>query len=126
MRRFHSVRKMGGEQFSQPYIDQLQCAISDHYASVMKQNEAKNVFSAARTPAVICACAAAFYILSGVLGTLGLMSFANIANVVMLAFVVMLCVWVYTRYTGEHREFGQIVDHIAEVLWDEVSEVNYS
>lgn len=126
LRRFHSVRKMGGEHFSQPYIDQLQCAISDHYASVMKQNEAKNVFSAARTPAVICACAAAFYILSGVLGTLGLMSLANVANVVMLAFVVMMCVWVYTRYTGEHREFGQIVDHIAEVLWDEVSEVNYS
>ena len=112
---------MGGEAFSQPYIDQLQSFIGDQFASLIKQNEAKNVFSAARTPAIIFACAAVFYTLSGVLGTLGLMSLANIANVIMLVFFTALSVWVYTRYTGEHREFGQIVDHIAEMLWDEVS-----
>lgn len=126
LRRFHSVRKMGGEQFSQPYIDELECAISDHYASLMRQNEAKNVFSAARTPAVVSAFAAMFYVLSGVFGTVGLLSLANICYIVMLSFVVALSVWVYTRYTGEHREFGQIVDHIADVLWDEVSTIHLS
>jgi atlastin len=112
---------MGGEQFSQPYIDQLESFITDHYSSVIRQNEAKNVFSAARTPAVIFACSVFFYVLSGILGTLGLMTLANIANVVMLVFVALLCVWVYARYTGEHREYGQFVDHVAEALWDEVS-----
>lgn len=113
---------MGGEQFSRPYTDQLESYISDHYACVIRQNEAKNVFSAARTPAVIFACSAVFYVLSGILGTLGLMTLANISNVAMLIFVALLSVWVYARYTGEHREYGQFVDRLADALWDEVSQ----
>jgi atlastin len=122
LRRFQSVRKMGGEQFSQPYVDQLESYICDHYACVIRQNEAKNVFSAARTPAVIFGCSAISYVLSGILGTLGLMTLANIANVAMLLFIALLSVWIYARYTGEHREYGQFVDRLADILWDEVSQ----
>jgi atlastin len=120
LRRFNTVRKMGGDDFSQPYIDQLQTSISDHYANFIKQNEAKNVFSAARTPAVMLACAAIFYILSGMLAIIGLLSLAFLANVLLFAFVGLFAIWAYSRYYGEAREFGQIVDHIADVLWTEV------
>jgi atlastin len=60
-------------------------------------NESKNIFKAARTPAVFFATAVIFYILSGIFGLVGMYSLANICNLFMGAAMLSLGVWAYIR-----------------------------
>jgi len=60
-------------------------------------NESKNIFKAARTPAVFFAAAVIFYILSGIFGLVGIYSLANICNLVMGTALLGLGVWAYIR-----------------------------
>lgn len=67
------------------------------YTQFRMHNESKNIFKAARTPAVFFALAVAFYILSGVFGLVGIYSVANLANLVMGISLVTLITWSYVR-----------------------------
>ena len=107
---------MGGEEFSRPYVEQLEADIDELYASLIRQNEAKNVFAAAQTPAVLTAVILLLYFMSGVLGMVGLTSFANIVNLLMMAVIAALGTWLYTRYTGEHAELGSLVEDRKSVV----------
>ena len=49
-------------------------------------------------------------------------STANVVNMAMLVAMCVLCMWIYVRYTGEHREWGVSIDDVAESLWDGVSD----
>jgi atlastin len=60
-------------------------------------NESKNIFKAARTPAVFFTTAVIFYILSGIFGLVGLYSLANMCNLAMSAAMLSLGVWAYIR-----------------------------
>ena len=111
---------MGGAEFSQSYGEKLQGEILELYENFIKHNESKNIFAAARTPAVFFALMVICYILAGVLGILGLESLANIVNLLMGVALVMLITWAYIRYSGEYREIGVHIDHIADVIWDVV------
>jgi len=44
----------------------------------------------------------------------------------MLAAMCVLCMWIYVRYTGEHRDWGVSIDDMAELLWDGVSTPSHS
>ena len=118
---FCGTRKMGGAQFSKSYQEQLETEIEELYENFKKHNEGKNIFSSARTPAVLFTVMAVAYVSSGVFGLVGLESFANLMNIVLGLFLVLLCTWVYVRYSGEHRNIGQSIDQIAELIWDNVS-----
>ncbi|KAJ8309354.1 hypothetical protein KUTeg_014228 [Tegillarca granosa] len=115
---FRVARKMGGPQFSQPFLEQLQTEIEQLYENFQKHNEGKNIFSSARTPAVLFTVLAIAYVLSGLFGIVGMESFANLMNVVLGVFLILLVAWVYARYSGEYRNVGQHIDHVADLLWD--------
>ncbi len=121
MQLFKSTRKMGGAEFSQSYAERLESEIVELYENFCKHNESKNIFAAARTPAVFFALLVVCYVLAGVLGILGLETLANVINLVMGLCVVMLATWVYVRYSGEYREVGVHIDHVADFIWDVVS-----
>lgn len=112
---------MGGPEFSQSYLDRLDTEISDLYSNFIRHNESKNIFAAAKTPAVLFFVIVACYFTSGVFGILGLNAVSNIINLAMLLVLVVLGVWVYSRYTGEWRDVGVAVDDIASSLWENVS-----
>lgn len=84
-------------------------------------NESKNIFKAAKTPAVFFAIAVLFYIASGVFGLLGVYSMANFCNLLMGLALVTLITWAYIRYSGEMVEFGRRLDEVALLLWEGVS-----
>ena len=67
------------------------------YAQFKLHNESKNIFKAARTPAVFFALAVVFYILSGVFGLVGMYSLANLANLIMGISLITLITWSYVR-----------------------------
>jgi len=71
--------------------------LEDLYGQFKMHNESKNIFKAARTPAVFFAAAVIFYILSGIFGLVGMYSLANICNLVMGAAMLSLGVWAYIR-----------------------------
>lgn len=64
----------------------------------MSHNESKNIFKAARTPAVFFALAVMCYIGSGLAGLFGVYSLANAFNTVMGVSLLTLALWAYIRY----------------------------
>ncbi|XP_072491937.1 atlastin-2 isoform X3 [Notamacropus eugenii] len=120
IRQFCSVKKMGGDEFCRRYQDQLEAEIEETYANFVKHNDGKNIFYAARTPATLFAVMFAMYIISGLIGFLGLTSIAVLCNLIMGLALIALCTWAYVKYSGEFREIGTMIDQIAETLWEQV------
>ncbi|XP_069673514.1 atlastin isoform X2 [Periplaneta americana] len=125
LHQFVTKRKMGGESFSESYKEKLDKDLEDLYGQFRMHNESKNIFKAARTPAVFFATAVIFYILSGVFGLVGIYSLANICNLVMGAAMLSLGIWAYIRYSGEMREIGAYLDEVANLLWDNIMKPTY-
>lgn len=114
---FSSTRKMGGEEFSQQYLDRLTEEIDQTFQNFAKHNEGKNIFAAARTPATLFAVVLAFYFVSGAFGLLGIYSLSNFCNLLMGLSLISLCLWGYVRYSGDMREVGAQIDNIANIIW---------
>lgn len=116
--QFTSKRKLGGEEFCQTYLDQLEKDLEEQYNSFKAQNESKNIFKAARTPAVYLTVAIFFYILSGVFGLFGIYTFANFSNLLMGIALMTLMLWAYIRYSGNLRDIGGTIDDMADTTWE--------
>lgn len=115
---FNSARKMGGSEFSQAYMEKLTTEIEELFVNFSKHNDSKNIFAAARTPAVLFSIMVICYIIAGVFGIIGLETFANLINLVMLAALVLLCTWAYVRYSGDYREIGMHIDGFVDIVWE--------
>uniref|UniRef100_A0A0K8TP26 Putative conserved plasma membrane protein n=1 Tax=Tabanus bromius TaxID=304241 RepID=A0A0K8TP26_TABBR len=115
--QFASKRKMGGEEFSEKYRERLELDLEETYSNFKAHNESKNIFKAARTPAVYFAIAIIMYILSGIFGLVGLYTFANFASLVMGVALLTLALWAYIRYSGELSDFGTKLDGLASLIW---------
>lgn len=118
MDQFTKKRKMGGEEFSETYRVKLEADLEELYAQFKAHNESKNIFKAARTPAVFFAIAVSCYVLSGVFGLFGMYTLANLCNMIMGISLLTLILWSYVRYSGELREMGEQLDEVANLLWE--------
>ncbi|ENN78293.1 hypothetical protein D910_10028 [Dendroctonus ponderosae] len=118
--QFEKKKKMGGDEFSAVYKEQLEKDIEETFLQFKSHNEGKNIFKSARTPAVFFAVAIAFYVVSGLFGLFGLYSLANICNLGMAAAFMVLVTWAYVRYSGEMREIGQVIDESANFIWENI------
>lgn len=118
LRQFQNKRKMGGEEFSQRYMEKLIKDMDESFLQFKAHNESKNIFKAARTPAVFFAIAVTMYILSGIFGLVGLYTIANICNLIMGSGLLTLVLWAYIRYSGEFREIGTQIDDLASTIWE--------
>ncbi|XP_065352608.1 atlastin isoform X1 [Cloeon dipterum] len=125
MGHFSSKRKMGGDEFSQIYKERLEADIDELFVQFKSHNESKNIFKAARTPAVFFTIAVFFYIMSGIFGLVGLYSLANLCNLIMGTALLTLALWAYVRYSGEMREIGTQIDEIANALWENIMKPVY-
>ncbi|XP_039860144.1 atlastin-2-like isoform X1 [Simochromis diagramma] len=119
VRCFRSVKKMGGEDFCRRYQEKLEAELDEAYANFSKQNDGKNIFYAARTPATLFAVMFVMYIVSVVTGFVGISSVATLCNLVMGLALTALCIWAYVKYSGEFREVGGFIDQVAETLWEQ-------
>lgn len=88
---------MGGDEFSEKYRERLEADLEESYLNFKAHNESKNIFKAARTPAVYFAIAVITYIFSGIFGLLGLYTFANFCNLIMGIALLTLALWAYIR-----------------------------
>ncbi|RLV98256.1 hypothetical protein DV515_00010958 [Chloebia gouldiae] len=120
VRLFRAVKKMGGEEFSRRYLQQLEAEIDELYIQYIKHNDSKNIFHAARTPATLFVVIFITYVLAGVTGFIGLDIIASLCNMILGLTLITLCTWAYIRYSGEYRELGAVIDQVAAALWDQV------
>ena len=120
LKHFHSMKKMGGPEFSTKFAEKLQEDMEELYVNFQKHNDSKNIFAAARTPAVFFSFMAALYILASVLGMLGLESLANVCNLFVVVFLLSICTWAYCRFSGEYVGVGVVIDTVADQLWEKV------
>uniref|UniRef100_U3JGM6 Atlastin GTPase 1 n=1 Tax=Ficedula albicollis TaxID=59894 RepID=U3JGM6_FICAL len=126
VRLFRGVKKMGGEEFSRKYLQQLEAEIDELYIQYIKHNDSKNIFHAARTPATLFVVIFITYVLAGVTGFVGLDIVASLCNMVLGLTLITLCTWAYIRYSGEYRELGAVIDQVAAALWDQALYKLYS
>ena len=118
--KFRSTKKMGGHTFSQMYEDRLSREIEEEYEEFVSLNNSKNIFYAARTPAVLFALIVTFYLISYVVGFIGVTVISSLANYGVGISILLLIAWSYVRYSGEYRDMGSKIDSIAELIWDKV------
>uniref|UniRef100_A0A8C5IU38 Atlastin GTPase 1 n=1 Tax=Junco hyemalis TaxID=40217 RepID=A0A8C5IU38_JUNHY len=126
VRQFRGVKKMGGEEFSRRYLQQLEAEIDELYIQYIKHNDSKNIFHAARTPATLFVVIFITYVLAGVTGFIGLDIIASLCNMILGLTLITLCTWAYIRYSGEYRELGAVIDQVAAALWDQALYKLYS
>ncbi|XP_051166542.1 atlastin isoform X2 [Leptopilina boulardi] len=125
LHQFQNKRKMGGEEFSQMYMEKLIKDMDDAFLQFKAHNESKNIFKAARTPAVFFAIAITMYIFSGIFGLVGLNTLSYACNVTMGVGLLTLALWAYIRYSGELREVGTKIDELASALWENLMKPLY-
>ena len=82
-KKFEKTRKMGSEEFCGRYLDQLMSSLDNIYESYRKQNEAKNIFTALRTPACIFSAMFGTYVASGFFSLFGVYPLANIFTLIL-------------------------------------------
>lgn len=94
--------------------------IEEMFQQFRSHNESKNIFKAAKTPAVFFVMVFVFYMVSGISGLLGITTVANLCSLMMMISFVTLATWAYIRYSGEFIAFGRILDEAALIIWDNV------
>ncbi|XP_061652069.1 atlastin-1 isoform X1 [Phyllopteryx taeniolatus] len=118
---FRGVKKMGGEEFSRRYLQQLAGEVDQVFVQYIKHNDSKNIFHAARTPATLFVVIFVMYVAAGVTGFVGVDVVASLCNMILGLALITLCTWAYIRYSGEYRELGAVIDQVAGALWDQGS-----
>ncbi|KAG7297694.1 hypothetical protein JYU34_018412 [Plutella xylostella] len=113
LHRFHSSRKMGGDDLSQTYCQQLTKELEDQLATYLERNEAKNIFKFIGTPAVLGCLVVLGYLVSLLGSTLGVQTLVSAGAAAAVAALVLLLVWVYARTTGSMRELSVQLDEFA-------------
>lgn len=125
MEQFVVKRKMGGDEFSESYKFKLETDIDEDFLKFKSQNESKNVFKSARTPAVFFAVAVACYFISGLFNFFGMYTVASGVNLIMGLALLILIMWAYIRYSGVHSELGSTIDDAANITWDNLLKPSY-
>ncbi|XP_032410918.1 atlastin-3-like [Xiphophorus hellerii] len=120
---FANTKKMGGQEFCDRYQAQLQRELGEMWQSLSKHNEAKNLFSAFRTPAVLFVLICLLYIVSGVLLFVGLTTFALVCDCGLGLLMVAMLVWAFIRYSGQYRPVGGAIDQAAGVVLEQATEM---
>lgn len=119
---FRSTRKMGGPDFGKLYEEKLSKEIDEAYENFCKHNDSKNIFNTARTPFVLVIMVIASYIGAGTFALVGLNPIATLFTLVMWFALCLIIVAGYVHYTGEYVNIGQLIDEIAEKIWENIIE----
>ncbi|KAF6026044.1 atl [Bugula neritina] len=115
---FHSVKKIGGAEFSSSYLEELEHAIDEAWENYSSANDAKSILRTMRTPITLFSCFVICYLMSGLFAVLGISALVSLLNAMLLISLVLLATWGYCRHSGELREVGTKIDEFAQLVWD--------
>ncbi|VDP14366.1 unnamed protein product [Onchocerca flexuosa] len=107
---FKATRKMGGAEFSEKFLERLDIDIE-------ALNNSKNLFKSMRTPAVLVTFMIVDYVLQEFFQLIGLDTIAGLFSAALCIAVVSLGIWAYSRYSGNLRDIGVMVDDAVTWAW---------
>ncbi|XP_068445268.1 atlastin-3 [Clinocottus analis] len=120
---FSKTKKMGGQEFCDRYQAELEKELEEMWQSLSKHNQAKNLFSAFRTPAVLFVLVCLLYVLSGVLLFVGLSTFALVCDCTLGVVMMSMLTWAFIRYSGRYGNVGGAIDQAAGVVLEQATVV---
>jgi len=115
---FDSRKKLGGDEFSVKYRDQLVEEMEEAFSNFKAHNDSKNIFKAANTPITIFIMWSVLYIFSQVSSLLMLYPLANLANLLMWGLTFLGATWAYAKYSGEFSGVGVQIEELTGKVWD--------
>ncbi|XP_026743267.1 atlastin-like [Trichoplusia ni] len=116
--QFYSKKKMGGEELATKFENRLGEIVEEKYVLIVEQNNAKSMYNILTTPAVFLLVLVLGYLLSVLGDLLGVRLLALLGMSIVVGVVGLLSVWGYSRWTGEMREVGMQLDHVARIIHD--------
>lgn len=117
---FDSRKKLGGEEFSSKYRDQLLRECEEAFANFKTHNDGKNIFKAANTPITLFVMWSILYILAQISSLFMLYPVANLANLLMWGLFFLGATWAYAKYSGEFSQVGVQIEELTAKVWDNV------
>jgi len=115
---FDSRKKLGGDEFSAKYRDQLVEEMEEAFSNFKAHNDSKNIFKAANTPITIFIMWSVLYIFSQISSLLMLYPLANLANLLMWGLTFLGATWAYAKYSGEFSGVGVQIEELTGKVWD--------
>lgn len=115
---FDSRKKLGGDEFSVKYRDQLLEEMEEAFGNFRSHNDSKNIFKAANTPITIFIMWSVLYIFSQVSSLFMLYPLANLANLLMWGLTFLGATWAYAKYSGEFSGVGVQIEDLTGRVWD--------
>merc|ERR1719228_2628934 len=116
MTELDSRKKLGGEEFSQKYRDQL----DESHTYYKAHNDSKNIFKAANTPITLFVMWSVLYIFGQLSSLLMLYPFAYIANLLMWGLILLGATWAHAKYSGDFSlaQVGVQIEELTGTVWD--------
>jgi len=115
---FDSRKKLGGDEFSVKYRDQLMEEMEEAFSNFKSHNDSKNIFKAANTPITIFIMWSVLYIFSQISSLLMLYPLSNLANLLMWGLTFLGATWAYAKYSGEFSGVGVQIEELTGKVWD--------
>merc|ERR1719244_1575015 len=100
IQEFDARKKMGGEEFSIKYRDQLLKELGEAFLQYKAHNDSKNIFKAANTPITLFSIWSILYVISQFCALIMLTPVSNLCNVLMWGIVLTGSTWAYVKYSG--------------------------
>ena len=95
---FTKVRKMGGKEFSESYLEKLYEEIAQAWEHFQAQNKSKNMFSLLGGPAVLLLWCTVCYIIQRILDIIGLSPLANLFYMFGTISLAVTIAYMFARY----------------------------
>jgi len=120
---FDARKKMGGEEFSTKYRDQLVKELDDAFIQFKAHNDSKNIFKAANTPITLFSVWAILYIISQMCALIMLTPVSNLCNVLMWVICLTGMTWAYIKWSGDYSNIGLQIEEVTSWVWDNIFQV---
>lgn len=114
---FDTIPKMGGQEFSVPYREQLEEKLSQAFEHYAIQNKSKNVFGLLGTPLILLGACFLMFISARIIELFGIVKLANIFVSIGTMDLALFVFYVVGRFTGNYPHVISLIDSYSEEIW---------
>lgn len=114
---FCNSYKMGGEEFSKPFHENLEKDIEKTFQNYIVLNDNKNITKIVETPLILISVAITVHFLAKIFFLINLKFFLMICNAIFIICILSLGIWCYSRYSGEAQEVASLIENISHYFW---------
>jgi hypothetical protein len=121
VKKFESIKKMGGSETSRRYLKELILELDDLLESYYKNNQIKQTANkTSRTPITLFIIMLVNYMLSSFFSFIWMGYVAVMFTFGFYASMAILVFWIFGKFKNEYRELNQCIDFVTGFIWNYV------